>query len=84
MTYNTFINPWCFVFNSGDGVASDSVVSAQIHPISKETYVFTLCQDYKIRVWSCQVLYYSTTLVCSCRNLYTTYSYPKNISETSK
>jgi hypothetical protein len=43
-------------FNSGDGVASNSVVSAQIHPISKETYVFTLCQDYKIRVWSCQVL----------------------------
>ncbi|CAB3993284.1 nuclear pore complex Nup160-like [Paramuricea clavata] len=38
----------------GDGVASNSVVSAQIHPISKETYVFTLCQDYKIRVWSCQ------------------------------
>ncbi|XP_028408932.1 nuclear pore complex protein Nup160-like [Dendronephthya gigantea] len=38
----------------GDGVASDGVISAQINPISKETYIFTLCQDYKIRVWSCQ------------------------------
>lgn len=41
--------------DSGDGVPSDGVVSAQIHPISKETYVFALCQDYKIRVWSCKV-----------------------------
>lgn len=44
------------LFCSGEGAASNAVVSAQIHPISKETFVFTLCQDYKIRVWSCQVL----------------------------
>jgi hypothetical protein len=51
------IQTWCliFVLNSGGGVGSDCVVSSQIHPVSKETYVFTLCQDYKIRVWSCQV-----------------------------
>lgn len=44
-----------FVFNRGEGVSSDGVVSSQIHPIHKEAHVFTLCQDYKIRVWNCQV-----------------------------
>ena len=40
---------------SGDSFSSDGVSSIVIHPISKQTYVFSLCQDYKIRVWNCQV-----------------------------
>ena len=45
-----------------EGVGSDGVVSVQIHPISKETYVFTLGQDFNIRVWSCQVSKLSSLL----------------------
>ncbi|XP_046859836.1 nuclear pore complex protein Nup160-like [Xenia sp. Carnegie-2017] len=38
----------------GDGTLGDLVVSAQINPLDKETYVFALYQDHKIRVWKWQ------------------------------
>eukprot|EP00795_Rhopilema_esculentum_P012941 gene12941-3700_t len=40
----------------GDNLPHDSVQSCEIHTIGKECFIFALCKDLKIRIWSCKTL----------------------------
>jgi nuclear pore complex protein Nup160 len=34
------------------GAAAEAAVSLAIHPVGNDTYVFGLCKDHKVRMWS--------------------------------
>ena len=38
-------------------MASDAALSVGIHPYGNHMCVFALCRDFKLRIWSCQVLW---------------------------
>ena len=38
-------------------MASDATLSVGIHPYGNHMCVFALCRDFKLRIWSCQVLW---------------------------
>ena len=46
--------PWLFSCRSDD-VAHDGARFCEIHSIGGKRFIFTLCKDLKIRIWSCQV-----------------------------
>ena len=57
-------------------MASDATLSVGIHPYGNHMCVFALCRDFKLRIWSCQVLwkycnkYFSKASKLSAKHLF--------------
>ena len=57
-------------------MASDAALSVGIHPYGNHMCVFALCRDFKLRIWSCQVLwkycnkYFSKASKLSAKHLF--------------
>lgn len=43
--------------NRSTGEASETVVSLAVHPLYNDVYIFGLCKDHKIRMWSSSKLH---------------------------
>ena len=51
-----FIFNFPFIKFRGDDLPHNGVQYCAIHAVGEERFIFTLCKDLKMRIWSCQVI----------------------------
>lgn len=54
MICNNKTKTWPYVFR-GDQGSSDRPLSLAVHCVEHDAFIFALCQDHKLRMWSYKV-----------------------------